>query len=485
LLLTFAFYSAVTAQVIFDYDGGGFNANVYYQIGNLSTTAFNPLNAGWGTPGTDWRVSCWNHSQLDYDRFGEGGDQPDLMAQGFGHWIIFAEDRQSITFPGETAYNEISVPLNLSPDGNTPAYTMLANPWNAGQQFAYVGIYANGQVRTTLRSIVGNWINSNLAQWRGEDQQPDYSDDIFIDQGNDGAVPGGQAVWITNYMTEADAQQWYGTTDIFLHWDAFGFNHEDVGEPVRDEPVTGWDLQLAVSSSDGEHLYEKNWLGVRENAADVFDCNDFNFITPPIDSYIRAYFPHLEYDHASDNYIRDFRSMEFDGPKEWEFTIKTVNVENNSFTLDWAGMDDIPENYTLTLTDVDNNRVIGDMRDIGQVSFRNGDGVVQEFHYRVTCDYTPEWIGPGSSSLPGGFGLTKAYPNPFNNVVNLEYRLPMNQNASLKVFDMTGKLVDVINGNLQGAGTVSWNANGMQSGVYMMKLISGDQVSLKKVILMQ
>jgi len=55
----------------------------------------------------------------------------------------------------------------------------------------------------------------------------------------------------------------------------------------------------------------------------------------------------------------------------------------------------------------------------------------------------------------------------------------------LKVFDMTGKLVDVINGNLQGAGTVSWNANGMQSGVYMMKLESGNQVSLKKVILMQ
>jgi hypothetical protein len=50
---------------------------------------------------------------------------------------------------------------------------------------------------------------------------------------------------------------------------------------------------------------------------------------------------------------------------------------------------------------------------------------------------------------------------------------------------MTGKLVDTISGNIQGEGTVSWNANGMQSGVYMMQLESGNQVSLKKVILMQ
>ncbi|MBT7617198.1 MAG: T9SS type A sorting domain-containing protein, partial [Calditrichaeota bacterium] len=84
-----------------------------------------------------------------------------------------------------------------------------------------------------------------------------------------------------------------------------------------------------------------------------------------------------------------------------------------------------------------------------------------------------------------GFGLTNAYPNPFNNVVNLEYTLPINQTASLKVYDMTGKLVDTISGNLQGEGTVSWNASGVQSGVYMMQLESGNQVSLKKVILMQ
>jgi len=108
---------------------------------------------------------------------------------------------------------------------------------------------------------------------------------------------------------------------------------------------------------------------------------------------------------------------------------------------------------------------------------------VQEFHYRVTCDYAPEWVGPGSSSLPGGFGLTNAYPNPFNNVVNLEYTLPMNQTGSLKVYDMTGKLVDTI-GSLQGEGTASWNAEGKNSGVYMVKLTSENQVSLKKVILM-
>ena len=260
---------------------------------------------------------------------------------------------------------------------------------------------------------------------------------------------------------------------------------EDMPDPKRDEPESGWDLYLAVTSSDGEYQKSRSKLGIREDASEVYDANDINLLSPPVSSYIQVYFPHHEWDFAPFNYIHDIRSMEFDGAKEWDFTVRIKNIENRDFTLDWPTIDEIPENYSLTLFDVDNNRVIGDMRDLGQVAFRTGDGREQEFHYRVVCEYTPEWVGPGSSSLPGGFGLTNAYPNPFNNVVNLEYTLPMNQNASLKVFDMTGKLVDVINGNLQGAGTVSWNANGMQSGVYMMKLISGDQVSLKKVILMQ
>ena len=129
--------------------------------------------------------------------------------------------------------------------------------------------------------------------------------------------------------------------------------------------------------------------------------------------------------------------------------------------------------------------MIGDMREVAQISFNNGGGAVQEFHYHVTCDYEPAWIGPESISLPGGYGLTNAYPNPFNSIVNVHYILLKGQIVSLKVYDMSGKMVDVLSEGLQGSGTAVWNADGMQSGVYMMKLTVGDQVSMKKVVLMR
>ncbi|MBT3233756.1 MAG: T9SS type A sorting domain-containing protein [Calditrichaeota bacterium] len=493
LLLLFILSSTVTADIVYTYGGTGFDANVYYQLNNLSTTSFTPSFNG--TAGTDWRVSWWNHSRnpRSYDRFGEAnqggvGNDPSAMVRGVGHWVIFAANTANITFAGSASSNEPTiVPLNLSTSGEA-AYTLIGNPYDASYLNDYMQLTDDGTPVDFLNTAaLAGLIVNNFAQWRGFEGVSAYETTNTFSPGT--MMTTGRGGWITTYKTGQNFidDDNYSTSNIGVSFSNIPFQliPEDGPDPRRDDPVSGWDLQLFIASSDGEFLSQDNKLGVREDATAVFDHYDINEINPPTSSYIQLYFPHFEYDFAADNFTHDFRSMEFDGAKEWNFTVKTVNVESRNFTLDWMGVDEIPENYTLTLTDVNNNRVIGDMRDIGQVSFRNGDEREQEFHFRVSCEYVPEWVGPGSSSLPGGFGLTNAYPNPFNNVVNLDYTLQINQSASLKVYDMTGKLVDTISGNIQGEGTVSWNANGMQSGVYMMQLESGNQVSLKKVILMQ
>ncbi len=357
---------------------------------------------------------------------------------------------------------------------------MIANPYLLTADFSSVLTFDGSfQSRTLAQLEAAGYISDNLAQWRGLEQVPDYSSDITLS--GDPGVLSGQGVWLTT-TTNGTANAFGGELNIVF--EGLQFMPEDGGEPRRDDPADGWDLELVVTSSDGEFGSQENFLGVREDASDLYDRYDFNMLPPPVSSFVQLYFPHFEDDWAKDVYRRDIRSLEFDGSKEWDFVVRTVNTGVKDYTLDWPGIDEVPENYSLTLYDVTNDREIGDMREIGQVSFRSNDDDVQWFQFRVTCDYSPEWVGPGSSSLPGGFGLTNAYPNPFNNVVNLEYTLPLNQTGSLKVYDMTGKLVDTI-GNLQGEGTASWNAEGMNSGVYMMKLTSENQVSLKKVILMQ
>ena len=456
LLLIFALSGTAISQTI-NNGGAGFDAETWYQICNTNQDGFDP--SGWGNLETDLRVSRWNGTS--YERYGDhiNGN----MTRGEGHWYYSLNQADELDCGGYTAAETPDFDINGTQGGEW-AFTMIGSPApqdNGGLWGS--NFFINGDAITN-RPFHQNFFDYINDSWRTRNIS-----------NNEAILLPGQAGWIAT-------QSYFDCQGSFV---GVWLTPEDGGDPVRDEPVSGWDLELITASADGEYQHHYNYLGIREDGTTGFDRHDIPELPLPQSDYVMLYFPHSEFEVTSGDYTGDYRSLEFDGPKIWDFTIKTVNIENTSFTLDWAGIDDIPENYTLTLIDADNNSVIGDMRDIGQVAFRNGDGAVQELHYRVTCDYTPEWVGPGSSSLPGGFGLTNAYPNPFNNVVNLEYTLPINQTASLKVYDMTGKLVDTISGNLQGEGTVSWNASGVQSGVYMMQLESGNQVSLKKVILMQ
>ncbi len=456
-----------------------------------------------GTPGDTWRISWWDHANWGYRRFGEPnpiqdqGAPPDMVA-GNGYWFIADILTSTLVMAGEAIATDGSdgeittqIALNFT-DGNT-GYTMVCNPYNAEYDITSVELVINGpNVAFSIDTWIGqNLIESALQVWNGSNYDPEP-----MNQGQNliGAGLGGWIVIPGTYQQFLDYIEGIGgdpndVTGITLYANHFGvqqINPQEPGTPRKDEPLPGWELPLTVCSEDGNYLHEYNKLGIRENSTAVFDQNDISELTPPTSSFVQLYFPHPEYDYHSGNYTYDFRSMDFDdGPKEWNFTVRTVNIRNTGFVIEWQGIEDIPENYTLTLVNADTDQEIGDMRELQPVSIESGDEAIDVFHFRVICEYSPEWVGPGSSSLPGGFGLTNAYPNPFNNAVNLEYTLPLHQTASLKVYDMTGKQVDIISGNLQGEGTVSWNANGMQSGVYMMKLVSGNQVSLKKVILMQ
>jgi len=457
LLLVFALNSTAISQSI-NNGGAGFAANRWYQICSINQNGVHP--SAWGTLETDLRVSIWTGN--GYYRYTEGDGVP--MTRGEGHWYYSLNSTNALDCGG---YQQFYPPdFNVYMMGGYA--TMIGNPYHDAEDMRNFRIAG-----TSLGTRVGmNQVAQYLFTINANGNDYDLRS-LF----NACYLESGQAGWIVSYTNMGTVQGAFP---------GFGLNPEDGGgDPIRDEPESGWDLQIIVASSDGEYSHANNKLGIRENGTEEVDINDAPELDLPSSSRVQLFFPHPEWENGINNLTYDFRSLEFDGAKDWDFTVEVTNIENTGFYIDWAGLDEIPENYSLTLTDVDNDRVIGDMRNIGEVVFRSGDGDVQEFHFRVTCEYTPEWVGPGSSSLPEGFGLTNAYPNPFNNVVNLEYTLPMNQTASLKVYDMSGKLVDVVSSSLKGEGTVSWNANGMQSGVYMMHLESGDQVSLKKVILMQ
>lgn len=77
----------------------------------------------------------------------------------------------------------------------------------------------------------------------------------------------------------------------------------------------------------------------------------------------------------------------------------------------------------------------------------------------------------------------KIWPNPATEFVYLSYSLPQNSNVTIKILDVTGKLVQSFN-NLGHAGTNNFNFNvqSLQSGMYFVEINSDSSTLINKII---
>jgi hypothetical protein len=85
------------------------------------------------------------------------------------------------------------------------------------------------------------------------------------------------------------------------------------------------------------------------------------------------------------------------------------------------------------------------------------------------------------------FALSPNYPNPFNPQTKISFSVPKESFITLKVYDVLGREVATLvqDTKQQGEYTVTWNADNVPSGVYFYKLLAGDFVETKKMVLMK
>ena len=96
-------------------------------------------------------------------------------------------------------------------------------------------------------------------------------------------------------------------------------------------------------------------------------------------------------------------------------------------------------------------------------------------------------IGTFLNQVPDKFSLGNAYPNPFNPAAEISFTLPADGHVKLSVFNVKGQEVDVIFEGFQSIGShqYRWDAGDQPSGVYYMRLMSGNQVETVKAVLMR
>lgn len=88
---------------------------------------------------------------------------------------------------------------------------------------------------------------------------------------------------------------------------------------------------------------------------------------------------------------------------------------------------------------------------------------------------------------PGKYLLYQNYPNPFNPSTKIMYRIVNESKVVITVYDILGKEVETLVNEIKEPGTyeLELNAHRLASGTYIYRLVAGDYVESKKMILLR
>jgi chitinase len=90
-------------------------------------------------------------------------------------------------------------------------------------------------------------------------------------------------------------------------------------------------------------------------------------------------------------------------------------------------------------------------------------------------------------SLPSSMELLQNYPNPFNPNSDIKYLISEFRYVTIAVYDLLGREVAVLVNEMKNPGTytVTWNASGMASGVYICRMVTGTSMQSRKMLLVR
>ena len=79
------------------------------------------------------------------------------------------------------------------------------------------------------------------------------------------------------------------------------------------------------------------------------------------------------------------------------------------------------------------------------------------------------------------------YPNPFNPTTEIVFEIPVTANVTIKIYDVSGRVVSVLVNKTLTAGrfSIPFEAGGHSSGVYFCVMQAGDFYQTNKMILIK
>jgi hypothetical protein len=183
-------------------------------------------------------------------------------------------------------------------------------------------------------------------------------------------------------------------------------------------------------------------------------------------------------------------SFDFEVPFVWEVQDHSISVSVDAVVLTILGPDDvqiyshaevmnIEGNYNFTW-EVTTTLPEGSYWQIEATDAFGNSSIETGGTFNATNT-------PVSVELPTVLTLEQAKPNPFNPQTTIRFYNPKQGNASLKIYDINGRLVETLHqGQLnKDWHELTWRAKGHASGAYFARLISGTETRNIKLMLLK
>ncbi|MCX7878427.1 MAG: T9SS type A sorting domain-containing protein, partial [Ignavibacteria bacterium] len=153
-----------------------------------------------------------------------------------------------------------------------------------------------------------------------------------------------------------------------------------------------------------------------------------------------------------------------DGGYNWPITLKS-NTPNDGIEF-------------VNLPAINNNQARIKVEAVGNIFFDISNT-------NFTIDLS---VGITQHSTPVEFTLSQNFPNPFNPVTTIRYGIPKMSNVTLKVYDITGRLVTTLIDNelkTEGYYNIELDATHIPSGLYIYTLEAGEFRQSRKMIIVK
>jgi hypothetical protein len=261
------------------------------------------------------------------------------------------------------------------------------------------------------------------------------------------------------------------------------FPKQDDGFPSTAPPhppaiAAGLDWKIDITAKSGDWLTPPTTLGASKGARREYDRLDWE-LPPPLAGDLRVSFPRGKDFGVPGDYLTDIRPPLAES-ETWDFAVQPG--ENRAIELNFEGLNEVPADYDLILTDVEgrskqNLRIEPVYRFIASV----------ERHFALAV--MPKNPGGAAALMPTTYELYQNLPNPFNPQTLIKYDLPEAADVKLDVFNILGQKIATLVNTYQAAGpkSVVWDgtdAGGAKvaSGVYFYKINAGSYSATKKMM---